>query len=276
MATTLEFPEFVHSVTFSPDGKTLAVGYFQDVVVLWDPLTGEEQGRIQHEQHSGPVFTIEYSRDGEKILTGGADSTARLWRARTLREERIYPHLGSAVIAHFSPDESTMVTCGTGEGARVWDIAKGGAIGVPLRHQGIIFSAQFSPDGNMILTGGLDGTARLWDVATGKQLGPPLRHNERVHQVAFWPDGRTIVTTMDDAGLGQSSGGSAHYWSTPSALVGSAEQVEVWVQTSTGMELDSKGGMRLLTPDEWQARHRRLQEVGLPRFSDATSSPVAR
>jgi WD40 repeat protein len=266
LATALEFPELVHSVTFSPDGKTLAVGYFQDVAVLWDPLSGKEQGRIQHERHAGPIFTIEFSRDGQKILTGGADSTARLWSTRTLREERTFSQLGSAVAAHFSPDESTMVTCGTGEGARVWDVTTGEAIGVPLRHQGIIFSAQFSQDGKKILTGGMDGTARLWDVATGKQLGPPLRHKERVHQVAFWPDGRTIVTTTDVAGLGQSSPGTAHYWSMPAPLVGSAEQVELWVQTSTGMELDAKGGMRLLNPQEWQKRHRRLKEIGLPRY----------
>lgn len=121
----------------------------------------------------------------------------------------------------------------------------------------------------MVLTGGLDGTARLWDVASGKQLGPALHHDQRVHRVAFWPDGRTMVTTTDDAGLGQSSAGQARYWSIPAPLHGSDEQIELWVQTSTGMQLDAKGGMRLLQPQEWQSRHRRLQQIGLPTIVEA-------
>jgi WD40 repeat protein len=132
----------------------------------------------------------------------------------------------------------------------------------------MIFSTQFSLNGRMVLTGGLDGTARLWDVASGKQLGPAMRHQKRVHRVAFWPDGRTIVTTTDKAGLGQASAGKAHYWSMPETLHGTDEQIELWVQTSTGMQLDAKGGMRLLKSEEWQSRHRRLHAIGRPGFAE--------
>ena len=191
----------------------------------------------------------------------------RLWDVRTGKEIMHFPQLPNALGAEFSPDGSRIVSCGGGEGARVWDVESGSPISLPLRHERPILAAKFSLDGRMILTGGLDGTARLWDIATGKQVGPAMQHEGRVYRVGFWPDGRTMVTSESSLGFGDSLR-DARYWSVPRPLVGTDTQIELWVQTITGMELDEKGGMRLLKPDSWQARHRKLEQLGSPQDAD--------
>ena len=41
-------------------------------------------------------------------------------------------------------------------------------------------------------------------------------------------------------------------------MAGDVESIELWLQVSTGMELDANGEVRPLDPEGWQQRRRRL------------------
>src|SRR5207302_2203295 len=99
-----------------------------------------------------------------------------------------------------------------------------------------------------------DATARLWDVATGKPLGPPLLHSGPVKDVAFWHDGKAILTAGEDK--------IARFWQLPIPMAGDAEQLELWSQVVTGMELEAHGGVRVLDAATWQERRSGLKESG--------------
>ena len=43
---------------------------------------------------------------------------------------------------------------------------------------------------------------------------------------------------------------------------GAAEQIELWIQVLTGMELEADGGVRVLDAATWQQRRLRLQDSG--------------
>jgi len=47
-------------------------------------------------------------------------------------------------------------------------------------------------------------------------------------------------------------------------LEGEAERIALWVQSLTGMELDSADAVRALDNSAWQARVRDLQQLGGP------------
>src|SRR5262249_20753449 len=105
---TLKTPEAVaHSVSFSPDGKTVAVacnpigsaeqplwsGKGSGLVVLLDVEKKEEVRRL--EWKSGKVLAVAYSPDGQTIATGGvlgADGAAvRLWDPETGKQNTAPP-----------------------------------------------------------------------------------------------------------------------------------------------------------------------------------------
>ena len=260
----LDYGERGFGVAISPGGKTVAVGHFGGAVVLWDVESGDEGLKFQHQR--GPVFSVQFSRDGKRLLTGAADGTARLWDLVTRRQIGIFPQAAAGVeIAALSPDETQILTNGGGEGSRIWDIHSGSPTGLPLRHQGYINDAAFSVDGRMVLTCGLDGTARLWDLATSRQLGPPIYHGARIALAEFWPDGRTIIVGADTAPFFVPNTGRAPaiFRQIPRPITGADEQIEIWVQKVTGMELDGDGGMRHLDVDEWQTRRRKLVASGV-------------
>jgi WD40 repeat protein len=64
------------SFAFSPDGRLLArtVGR---VAELYDAKTLLLLGTIS--DHSDHVFSLDFSADGKKLVTGGKDGTARMW-----------------------------------------------------------------------------------------------------------------------------------------------------------------------------------------------------
>jgi WD40 repeat protein len=120
----------------------------------------------------------------------------------------------------------------------------------------------FSPNSKTILTGSADGTARLWDVRTGKRIGPPMRHSGWVPAVAFSPvDDDTIATGSADL-LGRT--GKAYLWRVPHPVEGKTEQIVLWVQVITGLEMTRSGAFHPLDAQTWEQRRQRLEELGGP------------
>ena len=71
-------------VSFSPDGKTLAVSSGSGVVYLVDFLSGKQIGTL--EGHSQGVFSVDWHPGGKRIASGGSDGTVRIWDAKSRRE----------------------------------------------------------------------------------------------------------------------------------------------------------------------------------------------
>jgi WD40 repeat protein len=184
----------VLSVTFSPDGKTLASGSYDKTVILWDvaarkPLGAPLSGR------KGPVFSVAFSPDGKTLASGSYDKTVILWdvAARKPLGEPLGhkgPLSGVSSVA-FSPGGKTLAS-GNADGSIIlWDVATRKPLGEPLAgHKGRVSSVAFSPDGKTLASGSWDDTVILWDVATRKPLGEPLAGST----VAFSPDGKILAS----------------------------------------------------------------------------------
>ncbi|KAL4736602.1 hypothetical protein BDV11DRAFT_207472 [Aspergillus similis] len=71
----------VQSVTFSPDGRLLASGSYDNTIKLWDPSTGELRQTL--EGHSHPVQSVTFSPDGRLLASGSYDNTIKLWDPST-------------------------------------------------------------------------------------------------------------------------------------------------------------------------------------------------
>jgi WD40 repeat protein len=98
----------------------------------------------------------------------------------------------------FSSDGRTILAGGNDGFAQFWDIARGTARGLPMRHPDAVGPVGFSPDGRFALTVSRD-QVRLWDVATGEALGAPLSHQKEVLAASFAPDGKRVLTRSRDS-----------------------------------------------------------------------------
>jgi WD40 repeat protein len=72
-----------------------------------------------------------------------------------------------------------------------------------------------------------------------------------IHSVAFSPDGRKVLTGSFDH--------TARLWEVHGPLGGTAEQLVLWTQVLTGLELDADDVVRGLDAETWQQRRRQLE-----------------
>jgi WD40 repeat protein len=73
----------VHSVAFSPDGKTLAscggnAYAHHGQVILWDVASRKKASNLWNSRCV--MMSISFSGDGECLATGGADGKTFVWR----------------------------------------------------------------------------------------------------------------------------------------------------------------------------------------------------
>ncbi|EUC58193.1 tyrosine kinase family catalytic domain protein, partial [Rhizoctonia solani AG-3 Rhs1AP] len=197
----------VHSVAFSPDGKSVVSGSWDETVRTWDshspspigePLTG----------HSSYINTVSYSPLGNILASGSLDKTIRLWDVNTRRQLGVIEGDHEFPSVTFSPDSKLIASGGysnySGHPSKfvvqLWDVQKMIAATNPFRgHVFNIHSVQFSPDGARLVSGSRDRTIRVWDVEHGTTvLGPLEGHTDSVRSVAFSPDGSQIVSCSFD------------------------------------------------------------------------------
>jgi WD40 repeat protein len=88
---------------------------------LWDAETG--LARRNFEGHEGRVFSIAFSSNGQYILTGASDWTARLWDVESGRALQTFgDHAGGADRVAISPDGTLVFIQSDGRAAGVWKI----------------------------------------------------------------------------------------------------------------------------------------------------------
>jgi WD40 repeat protein len=222
------------------------------------PEYGDDDFQDLSHHASRVINAVAFSRNGKTFVSASSDGNVCLWDASTATPMgapiRHQVARGGYFAVAFSPNSQTLATAGEDGMAHLWDVATGAEIGAAMRHQGKVWAVTFSPDGRLLLTGSMDGTARLWDATSGKPIGTPMQHAGRVRAVAFSPDGKKIVTASGD--------NTARLWELPTSLEGTVEQILLWSEVVTGMELEGDGVFHVLNAQSWQERHRRLEALG--------------
>lgn len=229
LATLAGHPDWVGSVAFSPDGKTLAVGCNDGTVKLWDVASRTLLRTLQKARREslngwiGGVLSLAFSRDGKVLAAGwfdfrtkpGSDiieqlvGDVRLWDTATGKElKTLKGEKGGAIrVLAFSPDCQTLVGIErwlTNPGrrsalqVRLWDVSSG-EVKASIGHTsaGLIRTA-VAPDSRKlaILTG---SSVEIRDVATGEFVRRVGRQQGEVNWLAFTPDRKTLLTMADDA-----------------------------------------------------------------------------
>ena len=195
---TLEgHPSKTNSVSFSPDGATLASVSDDGTLKLWNVTTRTEIATF--ERHRGGAYSIVFSPDGGTLAFGSWDGTVRLWDVATRTEvATLEGHTGGVNSVVFSPDGVTLASGSSDATIKLWDVATRTEVATLEGHTERVTSVSFSPDGGTLASGARDGTVRLWDVATRTEIVTLEGHPRNVASVVFSPDGATLASASGD------------------------------------------------------------------------------
>ncbi len=168
--------DFVSSVAFSSDGKTLVSGSGRKdrTIKLWEVATGEALKTLSG--HTNSVFAVAFSADRKLLVSASLDKTIKLWDTQTWKELRtlLTPEDGF-LSAALSPD-GKMLASGGENSLRLWDLTTGNQVRAFAVSDVRGSYVTFSPDGRLLASSdGLTGNSiNLWDVATGQRVRPPV------------------------------------------------------------------------------------------------------
>ena len=122
----------ISSVTFSPDGRVLASGSWDNSIKLWDAATGTELRTLKG--YTVPVRSVAFSPDG-RTLAGSGNETVKLWDVQTGAELRTLKAQTAVFSLAFSPDGRTLATA-ENQTVRLWDAQTGAPLRVLKGHSG--------------------------------------------------------------------------------------------------------------------------------------------
>src|SRR6266568_4304433 len=189
----------IRALTFSPDGRQLVTGSWDNTVKLW----GVENGALLwSDSQASSIPSVAFALDGSLLAMSGENvGKIHLWdlRSDTLLETLSHPHPVSAVA--WSPKARLLASGDFDGGIRVWELhTTGPAICIRAfsGHTNWVMGLAFAPDGSLLASGSRDGAVKLWDVASGRLRQTLAGHTDGINRVAWSPDGRTLASGSRD------------------------------------------------------------------------------
>jgi WD40 repeat protein len=153
--------------------------------------------------HTGRLYAVRFSPDGRFVVTGSADTTARVWEVPSGKlQTTLRGHSAHVFGVDFSPNSKRVVTASGDGTAAVWQAENGNRLVELKGHSKGVLAAVFSPDGARIATAGDDGTVKLWQAASGNEIKTLQIGSGGVYALHFHPNGRLLAVGSTNGGLG--------------------------------------------------------------------------
>lgn len=190
-------PTTIISTAFSPDSSLIALAQENGEVSFYDRDTLEPSGPnlVGHEAR---VRSINFSPDGDRIVTSSADDSIRVWDKAARKLLLCVRHDDRTRSAVFSPDGKQIASVSRDRTIRLWDSESGELIENFKHHEEDVWAVAFSPDGKKIVTGSEDGQAFITTLDRKTSPLPLIGHGDNIRSAKFSADGRHVLTSSWD------------------------------------------------------------------------------
>lgn len=182
---------FSLSICFAFFGLTEKVSFGQK------PLPAEKEG------HEGTVYSAAFTKDQQRVVSGGADQTARIWNIADGRELAKYVgHQGPVLSVSVSPSGRLLATGAQDGSIRIWDIPQLNPIATYSAHQSEPRKIILSSDGTTLFSAAEDKQCIGWQTNDGKVAFQVASPDVGFTSLALRPDQFEIAVANANGSIG--------------------------------------------------------------------------
>lgn len=175
------------AMAFSPDGKILATGSFDQGIQIFDISRAEEVKTFILPR--GPTFALAFSPDGQVLAGTYGGETIGLWDLITGEERFIFHEKGIHLAYAF---DGKTIAIGTTDGqAKLYDTTSGKMMLAIQAHPKNLQGLEFHPTESLLATSGKDGV-KLWNIITGQEIGS---WDYPAFSMVFSQDGKSLFVS---------------------------------------------------------------------------------
>lgn len=182
----------VMTLALSPDGRTLASGGYESVVI-WDLASRRPAKTLAH---TSKVRGLAFTKDGQQLFVGTTDGVVWCWNRESWKQAPVLSDVSSVLSLRISPDGKTLAILGM-QYLTLYDLAERREISRTRLSHGVHFvltGVAFSPDSSLLAYSKEDGTIGLYDLANTRTIAPLKGHERAVSALMFSPDGSILVS----------------------------------------------------------------------------------
>ncbi|KAG1760177.1 WD40-repeat-containing domain protein [Suillus occidentalis] len=151
--------------------------------------------------HGERIWSMSYFPDGQRMISGSDDKTARQWDVKAGKEiEEARSDCERRVLAVAVSRNGRWVATAGGE----WDTPKlkvcdveTGIVKTFKGHSSTISCIDISADSKLLASGSDDKTARIWNLDTGELVAGPFQSISHISAVRSSPDSRKLAIKLD-------------------------------------------------------------------------------
>jgi WD40 repeat protein len=159
----------VYGVMFHPTQDQLASCSGDKTIRLWSSINGAQIKEVKEEITDG-LYSIEYSADGAKLLTGGIDKTWQVWNTGEDKPlATVTGHTDHVYRATYNPTGTRVATIGYAGNVMIWDTASNGQLYAHKLPVKAGYFVAWSPDGRELAIATNDNRVLLLDVPASAQ-----------------------------------------------------------------------------------------------------------
>jgi WD40 repeat protein len=191
----------VESLEYSPDGKFLASGGYQEVI-LWDAQTGLPRQRLTG--LADRVVALAFSAEGKLLAAGGGvptqDGEVKVFEVATgkLVTDVKGGHSDTVFGLCFSPDGKKLASGGADKFVKVFELPSGKLLKAFEGHTHHVLGVGWKSDGKLLASAGADNVVKVWNYEQGEQVRTIPAHGKQVTRLVFIGKTPQIATCSGD------------------------------------------------------------------------------
>ncbi|MCX2744991.1 WD40 repeat domain-containing protein [Mangrovivirga sp. M17] len=168
--TIKESQKSVRAISISEKRGEMAVGYSDNHIRIFS--LEDFECLYSYLAHDNSVFTVEYSEEGDKLISGGRDAKIKVWDALEGYElqEEVVAHMYTINNLAYRADFKYFVSASMDKSIKVWDASEMKLLKVidKVRHAGHGTSVNkllWLPETDLVVSAGDDRIVSIWELS---------------------------------------------------------------------------------------------------------------